>query len=154
SAGLPVEELKFAFGAITEAVGVNSDSASWSQTTESDGSPDIPGLPATLALRRLPDVPPPDAALRLAGRNPRPPTPDLDAFRFGFYNSATIAAGGGATAGKVSFDPLDVTTALSAASPGLFHALASGAHYDTATLAETNPAGQSVAVWVLGDVFI
>jgi hypothetical protein len=80
---------------------------------------------------------------------------NLDAFQFGFHNSATIgSATGGAGAGKASFDALDVSTALSDASPELFAALASGRHYETATLTETNAAGQPIASWVLGTVFV
>src|SRR5262249_54966904 len=113
--------------------------------------------PGASGLSPLPTPAATNLTLQLAGGTD--PTAslslNLNSFQFGFHNSTTIgSATGGAGAGKASFDALDVTTALSDASPELFAALASGKHYDTATLTETNAAGRPIASWVLGTVFV
>jgi type VI secretion system secreted protein Hcp len=56
-------------------------------------------------------------------------------YSFGVSNPSSVgSASGGAGAGKASFSDLTFTTPLSAASPKLLLACASGAHYDTAVL--------------------
>src|SRR5262249_23152745 len=95
--------------------------------------------------------------LELAGSSISPSgaavTLNLNTFRFGFHNSGPRSSSSGAT-GAASFDALDVTAALSAASPGLFEALTSGARYATAILTESNADRQPIAVWALGTVVV
>jgi type VI protein secretion system component Hcp len=140
------EELRFAFEEITE--GTSAGSRAWNQLTGRDS---VPTLSAGLTLNPLPDPPTTGLTLQLAGTAV---TLNLNTFRFGFHIPVSIGSVGGSPVGQVTFDTLDVTTGLSKGSPDLFHALASGDHYDTATLTETNSAGRPVAVWVLQTVFI
>jgi type VI protein secretion system component Hcp len=159
SAGLPAEELQFAFDAIRQAN--STGSASWSLLTNNPD--DGLGLPAGVTLSPLPGPPTTNLTLQLASANATAATfanvpaatINLNAFQFGFHNTVTSgSASGSAGAGKPSFDDLDVTAALSNASPALFNALVTGSHYDTATLTENNARGQPIAVWVLGFVFV
>jgi len=56
-------------------------------------------------------------------------------YSFGVSNTGSVGSpGGGAGAGKASFSDLSFTAPVSAASPKLMLACASGAHYDTAVL--------------------
>ena len=59
------EELKFAFGRITQANSTRT--ASWSLATNSDSDPGIPSLPAGLTLSPLPAPAPSSLTLQLAG---------------------------------------------------------------------------------------
>src|SRR6185295_12575222 len=79
----------------------------------------------------------------------------LDSYQFGFENLTTIgSATGGAGVGKAKFDELTVSTSLSEASTQLLKALVFGIHYDTAVLTQRNAAGNPVAQWILGTVFL
>src|SRR5262249_3315179 len=94
--------------------------------------------------------------LQLTGGTAAPGTLNLNSFQFGFHDPATvdITSPTGFRTGPTAFDALDVTTVLSNASPDLFKAVASGARYDTSPLTEPTPAGQPIASWTLGTVFI
>jgi type VI secretion system secreted protein Hcp len=114
-----------------------------------------PALPVELSLSPLPAPAATDLTLQLVGANLPTINLDLHTFQFGARNPTTIgSATGGAGAGKMKFDALEVTADLSNASPDLLKVLASGGHYKTATLTETNADGQPIAVWVLGTVFV
>jgi type VI protein secretion system component Hcp len=79
----------------------------------------------------------------------------LDSYQFGFKNATTSnPATGAAAAGKATFDDLKVTAPLQATSPQLLGVLSAGSHYPTAVLTQRDAAGDSVAEWVLGTVFI
>ena len=77
----------------------------------------------------------------------------LDSYQFGFENPTTIGSSG-AGAGKLTFDDLTVSAPLSGASPQLFNVLATGSHYDTAVLTQSNAAGDPEAEWALGTVYL
>jgi type VI protein secretion system component Hcp len=146
---VPTEELRFTFEDITE--GTSAGSQSWNQLA---GGNFGPGLPAGLTLSPLATPAPTNLTLQL-GSGVHQVTLTLNSFQFGFHDPVTISSvNGGGTAGPVSFDALEVTAALSKLSPDLFHALTSGTSYDTATLTETNTAGQPDAVWVLQTVLV
>jgi type VI protein secretion system component Hcp len=145
--GLPAEELKFAFGAVAQSVGIHI--AGWSQVTNSPDSSDIPAVPDPEA----PAVAPTRMTLDLAGGNATPVSLDLSRFQFGYHNSTTVGPTG-VVPGTTSFDELDVTAALSKASPVLFAALTTGHFYDTGTLTQYDAFGNPAAVWVLGTVHV
>jgi type VI protein secretion system component Hcp len=162
--GLPGEELKIAFGAVTEAAGTRSgvtgptvtQSASWSRVTNTASGP---VLPAGLTLGALPGSGPTSAVLQLftgaALSASTAATLPLGSFQFGLHNTGTAGSGtSGTGAGRATFEVLDVTTALSGASPALFAALTSGAHYARASLIQRDAAGHNLAVWDLGFVFV
>jgi type VI protein secretion system component Hcp len=155
ASGLPVEELKFVFAAITEANNTYTDS--WSRVTQQDTGSDIPRLPPGLPLSSPSAPTRPGLTLQLAGGDAPVATAaiNLNTFQFGFHNTVTISSATGiATAGTPTFDPLDVTIALNTFSPDLFRTLTGGTHYDTATLTENDALGHPVAVWVLHTAYI
>jgi type VI protein secretion system component Hcp len=79
----------------------------------------------------------------------------LDSYQFGFKHATIFnPGGGGAGAGKTTFDDLEVSSPLSELSPLLFGVLTSGSHYPTAVLTQRNAAGDPVAEWVMGTVLI
>jgi type VI protein secretion system component Hcp len=81
----------------------------------------------------------------------------LDTFQFGAQHPVILGLTNGqvsAESGRTQFDSLDVTADRSSNSPALFGALAGGAPYKTATLTETNAAGQRVAAWVMSTVYV
>src|SRR5207247_1637210 len=81
---------------------------------------------------------------------PAPVTIALTSFHFGFANPVTLgSAGSGAGAGKATFGELQVSAPLSGDSPLLLASLASGAHYQTALLTQSDANGQPVAAWAL-----
>src|SRR6202008_135163 len=55
---------------------------------------------------------------------------------------------------KTTFSGFTATTRLNQATPDLLRALTNGQRFSTATLTETNDAGEPVAVWVLGNVYV
>ena len=57
-------------------------------------------------------------------------------FSWGLTNLATFAAGGGAGAGKVSFQDLSIVHPVDKSSPQLMRACATGAHLKEATLVQ------------------
>jgi hypothetical protein len=73
---------------------------------------------------------------------------------FGLKNSAAIATGGGAGAGKATFDELVVTRPIDASSPSLFHAAAEGRHYLSASVVLTDSSGATVATFELAEVAV
>jgi hypothetical protein len=142
----PALQLKFAFFAVTEAT--SDRSASWNQTTNTATGPD---LPAGLTLHALPSPADTGLTLRLGGGSNFAATITLNGFRFGFHNPDAIGTSG-VSAGRTSFDALDVTAPLSEASPALFSDLTAGRSFTTATLIQRDSAGHAVAAWALSDV--
>ena len=59
---------------------------------------------------------------------------EIDSFSFGVSNSGTVAAGGGAGAGRASFAPLVIRKHVDKSSPVLFQKAANGAHMHDAVL--------------------
>jgi len=151
SAATPTEELHFAFDALSE--GTSANTASWSQVANTSTGPSLPG-----DLVDPPGPAAPPMTLELTGSTGAALTPvtlALDSYQFGFENPTSLgSANGGAGAGKVAFDDLQVTAPYGDASPLLFEVLASGSHYDTAVLTQQNGSGDPVAEWVLDTVFI
>jgi len=79
----------------------------------------------------------------------------LDTFQFGAQHPVILTNGQfSAESGRTQFDSLDVTADRSSNSPALFQALTAGAPYKTATLTETNAAGQPVAAWAMSTVYV
>ena len=150
--GLPEESLTFVFTAMSAAT--SGHEASWDQVFNMAGGPT---LPADLNLAPLPAAVAPELTLELLpaeGQTFPAVTLALDSYDFTFRNPTTIgSATGGAGAGKVQFDALEVSLPLTADSPELFEVLVRGDHYDQAVLTQRNAAGQPVAVWVLETVF-
>jgi type VI secretion system secreted protein Hcp len=65
-------------------------------------------------------------------------------YSFGVANTGSVgSASGGAGAGKATFSDLTFTTPVSAASPKLMLACASGTHYDTAVLTVRRTVGKN-----------
>ncbi|MBN9521050.1 cadherin domain-containing protein [bacterium] len=95
--------------------------------------------------------PPGRLTLDLAGGGAPAASLSLDAFTFTARNGPPTAA---APVPRTAFDALRVTAPLSAASHDVFVALTSGKAYATATLTQRDAAGNPVAVWVLGHVFV
>ena len=67
---------------------------------------------------------------------------DVEAWSWGETNVGSTSAGGGAGAGKVSFQDFQFVARLSTASPPLFLAGASGAHIKEALLSGVRDAGK------------
>jgi type VI protein secretion system component Hcp len=150
---IPTEELKFAFGAVTEATSVSN----WSWNQQTNGADDVPGLPSAQTLSALPAPAGTRLTLQLAGGPAGPASLTLNSFQFGFHNTVSVSVGAGGadvTTGKARFDVLDVTAAFNNASPDLLQLLTTGYGYDTATLTQTNAAGQAIAVWNMGKVYV
>ena len=81
---------------------------------------------------------------------------EIESFSWGLSQSGTMASGGGAGAGKVSFQDFSFVAPVSSASPPMMLACASGQHIDFAQLS-VRKAGQSQAEYLkikLTDVLI
>ena len=72
---------------------------------------------------------------------------------WGASNPTTIGSGGGGGTGKVSLSSLNVLKDFDACSPALFGAVATGRHFETATLVQSNSDG-TVTTLALTDVII
>ena len=149
---VPTETLHMLFGSVAEATAGHTASWDQSQNAIADPTP-----PTGVTLAPLPSVSAPALTLDLQPSGPGLPavTLGLGSYQFGFENPTTIgSATTGAGAGKARFDDLIVTAPLSDASPQLFSTLVTGRHYETAVLTQRNAAGDLVAQWVLGVVFL
>jgi type VI protein secretion system component Hcp len=141
--GPTTQELKFAFGAVTEATSNNS--ASWPGSTASG-----PTLPSGLTLDALPTPAATGLALNLYTSTAATATPvatlNLNTFQFGFHKV-------GGTVGS-SFDALDVTLGLSSNSPALLAALSAQTPYALARITQTDAQGNTTGFWALSNVFV
>ena len=72
---------------------------------------------------------------------------------WGASNPTTIGSGGGGGTGKVSLSSLNVLKDFDACSPALFGAVATGRHFESATLVQSNSDG-TVTTLALTDVII
>jgi type VI protein secretion system component Hcp len=144
SGGQTTQELKFAFGSVTEATSNNS--RSWTLANHSASGP---AVPAGLAFDALPSQAAPHLTLQLytsTASNATPFTIDLNSFQLGFHRRTGP--------GTTSFDALDVTAALSGNSPALFAALTAGSQYALARLTQSDGQGNSTGVFALGTVYV
>jgi type VI protein secretion system component Hcp len=140
AAGVPAQTLHVGFRALTEATAAST--RSWDAVR---GNATGPAAPVGVTLAPLP-VPPaaPPLTLTLQPTSGPAVTLALDSYEFGAVRPASATA--------IDFRELAVTTRLSAASPGLFAALAAATYFPTATLTQADAAGRVVAAWVLGTV--
>jgi type VI protein secretion system component Hcp len=149
-AGVPAEELKFAFVSITAANSTRL--ASWDQVSQSASGP---ALPDGTVLSALP-APSGDAGFltlaggNLAGLSSPARTLALHSFQFAFHKDP----GQQQNVGSISYSTLDISVDLNTLSPALFATLASGGHYTTATLVVKDSAGNHVGVWNMAPGFI
>ena len=72
---------------------------------------------------------------------------------WGASNPTTIGSGGGGGTGKVSLSSLNVLKDFDACSPALFGAVATGRHFESATLVQSNSDG-TVTTLALTDVIV
>ena len=72
---------------------------------------------------------------------------------WGASNPADIISGGGGGAGKVSVSDVNVTKPFDACSPALLGAVATGKHYQSLTLTQSNSDGTATTL-VLSDVIV
>ena len=81
---------------------------------------------------------------------------DVDAWSWGEANPGAMSAGGGAGAGKVQMQDLNVVTRVSKASPALFLACATGQHMKEAKLAAVKAGAmqQEFLTWTFSDVLV
>ena len=82
---------------------------------------------------------------------------EVQSFSWGETQSGSVAAGGGAGAGRVSMQDLHMTTRTSKAGPQLLLACASGKHFKTAALTARRSGtvgGQEFLTFSLTDVLV
>lgn len=79
---------------------------------------------------------------------------DVTSYSLGVTNSGSHGTGGGGGVGKASFQDLHITAEVSAASPELFKACASGKHFPKAVLVIRKAGGeqQEYLIYTLTDV--
>jgi type VI secretion system secreted protein Hcp len=78
---------------------------------------------------------------------------NVAAWSWGASNPTTIGGGSGGGAGKVSLSSLNVIKEFDACSPALFGAVATGRHFESATLVQSNSDG-TVTTLALTDVIV
>ncbi|MBV9234949.1 MAG: type VI secretion system tube protein Hcp, partial [Xanthobacteraceae bacterium] len=119
-------------------------SASWDVITNTSGFPDLINPPTTLQGQTISPAVNPDLTyyVQFTTSDQIPvigETQDgtqnstlyqLNSFSFDIHNTTTIgSATGGAGAGKVTFNPLNLVLSQPSLTPGLFQMVASGAHF-------------------------
>ncbi len=145
----PEEDLQLAFGTVTEATRMAV--RSWDRVTNSAGTPAPTSVPDTLPALAGTGL---ELTLQPGGKGPAIAI-SLDSYRFGFQQALSIGTStSGAGAGRVTFQDLNVATALGPESPMLLQSLAAGAVFASATLTQRDASGAAVVEWSLGDVLL
>lgn len=143
--GRPRQNIDFQFLAMTEKT--STTSYSWDQTqSKSIG----PAIPAGLTLDPLPTPLNPSITIDFVplpgSTNALPFSMPVDSYQFVSKHKNGES--------KSSFGELLITAPFQGHSPRAHRAMLTGSHYETAVLTQRNAAGNPVAAWSLGTVFI
>jgi type VI protein secretion system component Hcp len=153
SSSPPTEQIQMTFTALSETTSAQTES--WDVAMNKNTGPPPP---AGVQLDALQSPANPPLTLDLASGSGAGATSinlALDSYGFGFQSlGSNGSTGAGGSAGKVSFNNLQVTLPIDSMSPQLFEAVAQGTLFQTGLLTQRNSAGNPVANWVMANVAI